>query len=189
LQQRPAGVVILDIKMPRMDGTEVLAQLRKFGTTPVIFLTSKDEEVDEVLGLRMGADDYIRNPISPRLVIERVRTLLRRVELLGTERSKDRAIHYGDLTLDPATHLCRWRGQLVDLTVTEFLLVKALAQNPGHVRNREQLMNSAYGEHIYVNDRTIDSHIKRVRRKFKSVDQGFEQIDTLYGVGYRYREG
>jgi len=172
LAQHPADLAILDIKMPRMDGMELLGHLRKQGAMPVIFLTSKDDEVDEVLGLRMGADDYIKKPFSQRLLVERIRALLRR----------------GELVLDPARHQCSWRGENVDLTVTEFLILKSLALRPGHVKSRDQLMDGAYGEHIYVDDRTIDSHIKRLRKKFKAIDGEFAQIETLYGVGYRYRD-
>jgi two-component system, OmpR family, response regulator ChvI len=186
LRQKPAGVAIVDIKMPGMDGLEVLRQLRKFGDLPIVFLTSKDAEVDELVGLRMGADDYIRKPVSTRLVIERVRSLLRRLELL--ESGNERTIHYGELRLSPGTHRCHWRGSSIDLTVTEFLVLQSLALHPGHVRQREQIMRSAYGEHIYVDDRTIDSHIKRLRRKFRHVDRNFAEIETLYGIGYRYRE-
>lgn len=190
LTAQPADLAVLDIKMPRMDGMELLQRLRKVSQIPVIFLTSKDDEVDEVLGLRMGADDYIKKPFSQRLLIERIRTLLRRGDLAreidnGTE---SQVVVRGDLILDPARHSCTWRGKAVDLTVTEFLILKSLALRPGHVKNRDQLIDAAYGEHIYVDDRTIDSHIKRLRRKFRDVDSEFGHIETLYGVGYRYRE-
>jgi len=190
LTQTPADLAILDIKMPRMDGMELLSQLRKDSTMPVIFLTSKDDEVDEVLGLRMGADDYIKKPFSQRLLIERIRALLRRGELMRETGAAEGepVIERGDLLLDPGRHQCSWRGENVDLTVTEFLILKSLALRPGHVKSRDQLMDGAYGEHIYVDDRTIDSHIKRLRKKFKSIDQDFAQIETLYGVGYRYRD-
>jgi two-component system response regulator ChvI len=192
LMAQPVDLAILDIKMPRMDGMELLAQLRKNSTMPVIFLTSKDDEVDEVLGLRMGADDYIKKPFSQRLLIERIRTLLRRGELARDRPNAagdgEPIVQRGDLVLDPARHLCTWRGQPVQLTVTEFLILKSLALRPGHVKSRDQLMDAAYGEHIYVDDRTIDSHIKRLRKKFKAVDDDFAQIETLYGVGYRYRD-
>ncbi len=189
--QRPVDLAILDIKMPRMDGMELLQRLRRQSAIPVIFLTSKDEEVDEILGLRMGADDYIKKPFSQRLLIERIRALLRRNED-GPEPADGEAqptMTRGELVLDSARHLCTWRGRPVDLTVTEFLIVKALATRPGHVKSRDQLMDAAYGEHVYVDDRTIDSHIKRLRKKFKAVDADFAQIETLYGIGYRYREG
>jgi two-component system response regulator ChvI len=169
---------------------EVLQRIRKGSAVPVIFLTSKDDEVDELLGLRMGADDYIKKPFSQRLLIERIRALIRRDEL-AREREDGQAepvVVRGHMTLDPARHLCTWQGRPVELTVTEFLILKSLAQRPGHVKNRDQLMDAAYGEHIYVDDRTIDSHIKRLRKKFKSVDNEFGQIETLYGVGYRYRD-
>ena len=190
LTAHPADIAILDIKMPRMDGMELLGHLRKNGAMPVIFLTSKDDEVDEVLGLRMGADDYIKKPFSQRLLVERIRALLRRGEIMrgDGEASAEPAIQRGELTLDPGRHQCSWKGQSVDLTVTEFLILKSLASRPGHVKSRDQLMDGAYGEHIYVDDRTIDSHIKRLRKKFKAVDTDFAQIETLYGVGYRYRD-
>src|SRR5688500_9213730 len=161
LSQRPADLAILDIKMPRMDGMEVLSKLRTQSRLPIIFLTSKDDEVDEVLGLRMGADDYIRKPFSQRLLIERIRALLRRAELEtpGTDQLQDDLLVRGDLVLDSARHMCTWRGQQVTLTVTEFLLLKALALRPGYVKSRDLLMDAAYGEHVYVDDRTIDSHI------------------------------
>ena len=190
LTQQPVDLAVLDIKMPRMDGMELLTQLRRAIAIPVIFLTSKDDEVDELLGLRMGADDYIKKPFSQRLLIERIRAILRRNELkreTGAE-SAEPMIQRGDLVLDPARHLCTWRSKPVELTVTEFLILKSLAARPGHVKSRDQLMDAAYGEHIYVDDRTIDSHIKRLRKKFKAVDDDFAQIETLYGVGYRYRE-
>ena len=192
LAAQPVDLAILDIKMPRMDGMELLSRLRKTSSTPIIFLTSKDDEVDEVLGLRMGADDYITKPFSQRLLIERIRALLRRSELSQTSSDGDAgesAIVRGDLVLDPERHLCSWKDEPVNLTVTEFLILKALAQRPGLVKSRDQLMDAAYGEHIYVDDRTIDSHIKRVRKKLKVVDESFNHIETLYGIGYRYKEG
>jgi two-component system response regulator ChvI len=194
LNTNPPDLAVLDIKMPRMDGMELLGRIRKQSQLPVIFLTSKDDEVDEVLGLRMGADDYITKPFSQRLLVERIRAILRRQELLRDKSANpaaaaaDPPIVRGELTLDPARHVCAWKGLEVALTVTEFLLLKALAQRPGMVKNRDQLMDSAYGEHIYVDDRTIDSHIKRLRKKFKAVDSEFGHIETLYGLGYRYRD-
>ena len=193
LTQRPADLAVLDIKMPRLNGMELLQRLRQTsGTThmPVIFLTSKDEEVDEIMGLRMGADDYIKKPFSQRLLIERIRSLLRREQARQEPVNSDPAslLVRGDMTLDGARHVCTWKGMPIELTVTEFMLVKALAQRPGHVKNRDQLMDAAYGEAIYVDDRTIDSHIKRLRKKFKDIDPDFSQIETLYGVGYRYKE-
>jgi two-component system response regulator ChvI len=190
LQSQPVELAVLDIKMPRMDGMELLQRLRKNSAIPVIFLTSKDDEVDEVLGLRMGADDYIKKPFSQRLLIERIRALLRRGELArdGEAAQPAQTIVRGELILDTARHACTWKGQTVDLTVTEFLLLKSLASRPGHVKNRDQLIDAAYGEHIYVDDRTIDSHIKRLRKKFRDTDEEFSQIETLYGVGYRYRD-
>ena len=189
LVAQPVDLAVLDIKMPRMDGMELLEKLRRTSDLPVIFLTSKDDEVDELMGLRMGADDYIKKPFSQRLLIERIRTLLRReLNRGGGAPNGEASLVRGDMVLDPTRHLCTWSGQPVDLTVTEFLLLKALAQRPGHVKSRDQLMDAAYGENIYVDDRTIDSHIKRLRKKFKQVDTEFNQIETLYGVGYRYKE-
>jgi len=192
LSQKPVDLAVLDIKMPRMDGMELLFKLREKSSMPVIFLTSKDDEVDEVLGLRMGADDYIKKPFSQRLLIERIRALLRRRELdvdTGEHGEKEEAILRGDLMMDPSRHQCTWKGTPLNLTVTEFLLLKSLAYRPGHVKNRDQLIDAAYGEHIYVDDRTIDSHIKRLRKKFRAADKNFSQIETLYGVGYRYNDG
>ena len=191
LGRQPADLAILDIKMPRLDGMELLSRLRQKTNLPVIFLTSKDDEIDEMLGLRMGADDYIKKPFSQRLLIERIRVVLRRHDLLraGAAEGNDKeVITRGNMVLDSARHMCTWRSQQVDLTVTEFLLVKALASRPGHVKNRDQLIDAAYGENIYVEDRTIDSHVKRLRRKFKDIDPDFAQIETLYGIGYRFRE-
>lgn len=192
LLSNPPELVVLDIKMPRMDGMEVLTKLREKSQVPVIFLTSKDDEIDEMLGLRMGADDYIKKPFSQRLLIERIRTLLRRRKAMTEDKNgsaeKPEFIVQGHLQLDDSRHLCTWKKKPVNLTVTEYLLVKALASRPGHVKNRDQLIDSAYGENIYVDDRTIDSHIKRVRKKFKDIDQDFDHIETLYGVGYRYKE-
>ncbi len=191
LTVQTVDLVVLDIKMPHLDGMELLNQLRRTSNVPVIFLTSKDDELDEVLGLKMGADDYIRKPFSQRLLIERIRTLLRRTELTGGKSAEDEAkkvLMRGDLMLDPARHMCAWREQPIRLTVTEFLILQALAARPGHVKTRDQLMDAAYNDQVYVDDRTIDSHIKRLRKKFKVVDAEFSNIETLYGVGYRYRE-
>jgi two-component system response regulator ChvI len=191
LTARPADLAVLDIKMPRMDGMELLQRLRQRSAMPVIFLTSKDDELDELMGLRLGADDYITKPFSQRLLLERIRALLRRNEAGRAEGSGAPAgglIARGDLILDETKHTCAWKGKPVQLTVTEFLLVKALAVRPGMVKNRDQLIDGAYGENIYVDDRTIDSHVKRVRKKFRAVDNDFAQIETLYGLGYRYKE-
>jgi len=184
--KRPVDLAILDIKMPRMDGMELLGELRRKGMLPVIFLTSKDDEVDEIIGLSLGADDYIRKPFSQRLLLERIRAVLRRHQSATLAPSGAESFRRGDLVLDPARHLCTWKDVRINLTVTEFLLVEALARRPGHVKNRDRLIDAAYGEHIYVDDRTIDSHIKRLRRKFKQADNDFTEIETLYGVGYRW---
>ena len=184
LTSRPVDLAILDIKMPRMDGMELLGKIRSKSNLPVIFLTSKDDEIDEALGLREGADDFIKKPFSQRLLIERIRAVLRRNEVSQAD-ANDEMIERGNLVLDPARHLCTWNGKEVNLTVTEFLLLQALANRPGHVKNRDQLIDAAYGENLYVDDRTIDSHIKRIRRKFR--DHGGAFIETVHGLGYRFR--
>jgi two-component system, OmpR family, response regulator ChvI len=194
LQATPPDLAILDIKMPRMDGLELLRRLRQNGDMPVIFLTSKDEEIDELMGLNAGADDYIRKPFSQRLLLERVRAVLRRAESRSngapstTAEPKREVLVRGKLALDPQRHDCTWEGKPVRLTVTEFLILQSLAQRPGFVKSRDNLMDAAYDDQVYVDDRTIDSHIKRLRKKFKAVDDSFDAIETLYGVGYRYRE-
>ncbi|TAL01759.1 MAG: response regulator transcription factor [Rhodospirillaceae bacterium] len=191
LLAEPADLAVLDIKMPRMDGIELLQRLREKSAIPVIFLTSKDDEVDELMGLRMGADDYIKKPFSQRLLIERIRAVFRRIEAqksMAPGAASAASVKRGELVLDPAQHLCLWKSLPVNLTVTEFLIIQALAQRPGHVKSRDQLIDAAYGEHIYVDDRTIDSHIKRLRKKFREVDKDFSHIETLYGVGYKYNE-
>jgi two-component system response regulator ChvI len=193
LENDPPDLAILDVKMPRMDGMEVLRRLRRASDLPVIILTSKDDEIDELLGFNLGADDYMHKPFSQRLLIERVKAVLRRANGgLGDEDEPEavapRALKRGQLTLDPARHDCLWNGLPVKLTVTEFLLLQALAQRPGFVKSRDNLMDAAYDDQVYVDDRTIDSHIKRMRRKFREVDPDFDAIETLYGVGYRYRE-
>ena len=189
LQQKPADLILLDIKMPRMDGMEMLGRLRRDSQVPVIIMTSKDEEIDEVLGLKMGADDYMRKPFSQRLLIERIKALLRRTELAkGGEGVEEKTLVRGELILDANRHYCTWKAQAVSLTVTEFLILQSLAQRPGHVKSRDQLMDAAYDDDVYVDDRTIDSHVKRIRKKFKQIDDDFDSIETLYGVGYRYKE-
>jgi two-component system response regulator ChvI len=187
---RAPDLAVLDIKMPGMDGMELLNRLRRVSAVPVIFLTSKDEEIDEMLGLKMGADDYIRKPFSQRLLIERIRAVLRRTEAAAKPAGEDDGdlLIRGELRLDPTRHECVWRGAEVQLTVTEFLLLQALVKHTGHVKSRDQLMDAAYGNNIYVDDRTIDSHIKRLRRKFKAADNDFTGIETLYGLGYRFQE-
>jgi two-component system response regulator ChvI len=187
--QTPPDLAILDIKMPRMDGLQLLRSLREKHRFPVIFLTSKDEEIDEILGLSLGADDFIRKPFSQRLLLERIKAVLRRGEQGVEPESEDQKVmERGKLTLDPLRHACTWNGKPVTLTVTEFLILQALAQRPGYVKSRDALMDAAYSDQVYVDDRTIDSHIKRLRKKFKEVDTDFAAIETLYGVGYRYRE-
>jgi two-component system, OmpR family, response regulator ChvI len=193
LESDPPDLAILDVKMPRMDGMEVLRRLRQSTNLPVIILTSKDDEIDEILGFNLGADDYIHKPFSQRLLIERVRAVLRRAnpeeqDVNVAPDAAAKAIKRGRLTLDPARHDCLWEGRPVRLTVTEFLLLQSLAQRPGFVKSRDNLMDAAYEDQVYVDDRTIDSHIKRMRKKFREVDPEFDAIETLYGVGYRYRE-
>jgi len=192
LENDPPDLAILDVKMPRMDGMEVLRRLRQTSELPVIILTSKDEEIDEILGFNLGADDYIHKPFSQRLLIERVKAVLRRADggegETGGAVASGKTIKRGRLTLDSARHDCLWDERPVKLTVTEFLLLQSLAQRPGFVKSRDNLMDAAYDDQVYVDDRTIDSHIKRMRRKFRQVDPEFDAIETLYGVGYRYRE-
>jgi two-component system response regulator ChvI len=185
-------LVVLDIKMPKIDGMEVLRRLREKSQIPVIFLTSKDDELDEALGLAMGADDYIAKPFSLRLLIARIRAILRRTEAgsgaSNEEQPPAERLVRGRLDMDPARHKVLWGGNEVVLTVTEFMILEALAQRPGFVKSRDQLMDAAYQDDVYVDDRTIDSHIKRLRRKFRQVDPEFKAIETLYGVGYRFGE-
>jgi len=195
LIDNPPDLAVLDVKMPSMDGMELLRRLREKLSIPVIFLTSKDDELDEALGLAMGADDYISKPFSQRLLIARIRAVLRRAELRAMPTSEERELEEepaqivrGRLSMDPARHRVTWEGRDVTLTVTEFLILEALAQRPGVVKSRNQLMDVAYQDDIYVDDRTIDSHIKRLRRKFRAVDGDFKAIETLYGVGYRFAE-
>lgn len=193
LGDNPADLAVLDVKMPKMDGIELLRRLREKSDMPVIFLTSKDEELDEALGLALGADDYVTKPFSQRLLIARIRAILRRAEARATAPAEGGAeeaaqIVRGRLAMDPARHRVAWDGKDVTLTVTEFMILEALAQRPGVVKSRNQLMDVAYQDDIYVDDRTIDSHIKRLRRKFRAVDPEFKAIETLYGVGYRFGE-
>jgi len=190
LAEAPPDIAIFDIKMPRMDGLELLKRLRQTSNLPVIFLTSKDDEMDEVVGFNVGADDYIKKPFSQRLLNERVKALLRRTKgaAPGTETGDKKPLVRGKLTLDPNRHACTWNGDPVRLTVTEFLILQALATRPGYVKSRDHLMDAAYDDQVYVDDRTIDSHIKRLRKKFREIDDSFDAIETLYGVGYRYNE-
>ncbi len=184
---------LLDAPAARVDDDPPHRRLREKSQLPVIFLTSKDDEIDEALGLAMGADDYIAKPFSQRLVIARIRAILRRVELNRATPSEDdepvaEPITRGRLQMDPARHKVSWDGKDVTLTVTEFLILETLASRPGIVRSRNQLMDAAYQDDVYIDDRTIDSHIKRLRRKFREVDPDFNAIDTLYGAGYRFSE-
>jgi two-component system response regulator ChvI len=193
LIENPPDLAVFDIKMPEMDGLELLRRLREKSQIPVIFLTSKDDELDEALGLAMGADDYIAKPFSQRLLIARIRAILRRTDLirgLGATQPEDvqEPLARGQLMIDGARHRVTWGGKPVSLTVTELLILEALAQRPGVVKNRNQLMDVAYQDDVYVDDRTIDSHIKRIRRKFRAVDPVFDAIETLYGAGYRFND-
>jgi two-component system response regulator ChvI len=195
LVENPPDLAVLDIKMPRLDGMELLRRLReKLPLLPAIFLSSKDEEIDQALGLALGADDYITKPFSQRLLIARIKAILRRTDARATPPAEDdpevprETIVRGRLSMDPARHRVQWDDKEVTLTVTEFMILEALAQRPGFVKSRDQLMDTAYQEDVYVDDRTIDSHIKRLRRKFRQVDPGFKAIETLYGVGYRFGE-
>jgi two-component system, OmpR family, response regulator ChvI len=190
----PPDLGVFDIKMPGMDGMELLRRVREFSAVPVIFLTSKDDELDEALGLAMGADDYISKPFSQRLLIARIKAILRRQQLARGEATsvdgepEPPLLERGRLVMDPARHKVLWNGREVSLTVTEFLILEALAQRPGVVKSRNQLLDVAYSDDVYVDDRTIDSHIKRIRRKFRVAEPEFDAIETLYGVGYRFDE-
>lgn len=193
LKASPPDLAVFDVKMPRMDGIELLRRLRQTSNLPVIFLTSKGDELDEAIGFSMGADDYISKPFSQRLLGERIKAILRRAQLTSTvnpvpEEGDENVIRRGQLLLDPNRHACSWNGDPVRLTVTEFLILEALAKRPGYVKSRDQLMDAAYDDQIYVDDRTIDSHIKRLRKKFRKTDKAFDGIETLYGVGYKYKE-
>ncbi len=193
LNAKRPDLAIFDIKMPRMDGMELLRRLRQTSDVPVIFLTSKDEEIDELFGLKMGADDFIKKPFSQRLLVERVKAVLRRASAtpdngVKSANNSSKVLERGKLLMDQERHTCTWDGKPVTLTVTEFLILYALAQRPGVVKSRDSLMDAAYDDQVYVDDRTIDSHIKRLRKKFKVGDNNFDMIETLYGVGYRFRE-
>ena len=193
LSKNPVDIAVFDVKMPRMDGIELLRRLRQTSNMPVIFLTSKDDEFDEALGLNMGADDYITKPFSQRLLGERIKAVLRRAKPSNTDApapqdGDDTVIRRGQLLLDPNRHACSWKGEPVRLTVTEFLILHALAKRPGFVKSRDNLMDIAYDDQVYVDDRTIDSHIKRLRKKFRKSDKAFDGIETLYGIGYKYKE-
>ncbi len=190
INKNQPDIAILDVKMPNMDGIELIQELRKTYTFPIIFLTSKDDEIDEIIGLRMGADDYITKPFSQRLLIERINVLLRRKLLTDNHKITDdiNIIRQDDLVLDDAKHTCSWKENDINLTVSEYLLLKTLIEHPGHVKTRDQLIDIAYGSGVYVDDRTIDSHIKRIRKKFKDFDKEFNNIETIYGVGYKYKE-
>lgn len=187
----PPDLAIFDIKMPKMDGLELLRRFREKSNAPVIFLTSKDDELDEALGLAMGADDYISKPFSQRLLIARIKAILRRTQFINASvdnqsLNEPEPLKRGHLEMDTARHHVKWKNDTVTLTVTEFIILEALANRPGVIRTRSQLMDAAYQDDIYVDDRTIDSHIKRLRRKFKEHDPEFAAIDTLYGAGYRF---
>ena len=191
LPDNPPDMAIFDIKMPRMDGMELLRRIRQKSDLPVIFLTSKDDEIDELFGLKMGADDFIKKPFSQRLLVERVKAVMRRAanrDVAQTPAEAAKVIERGKLAMDPDRHSCTWDGKPVTLTVTEFLILQSLAQRPGIVKSRDALMDAAYDDQVYVDDRTIDSHIKRLRKKFNAVDVDFDAIETLYGVGYRFKE-
>lgn len=197
LLMSPPDLGIFDIKMPRMDGLELLRRLRAKSDLPVIFLTSKDNELDELFGLKMGADDYISKPFSQKLLVERAKTVLNRTRSRKVHATQSAGnpigeeahiLKRGDLVMDTERHICEWKGKEVTLTVTEFLILQALAQRPGVVKSRDSLMDAAYEDQVYVDDRTIDSHIKRLRKKIKTADPDFDRIETLYGVGYKLRD-
>jgi two-component system response regulator ChvI len=187
----PPDLAILDIKMPRIDGIETLRRLRQKSDLPVIFLTSKEEEMDELIGLRMGADDYIRKPFSPRLLLERVKVLLRRAAPKDRAAAKDagsKVLERGELRMDPERHSCTWKNEPVVLTLTEFLILQALASRPGVMKSRSTLICAVHDNEVYVDERTIDSHMKRLRRKFKARDPEFDMVESVYGIGYRFKE-
>ena len=189
LSRTPPDLAVIDIKMPKMDGEELLKKLRKKTSLPVIFLTSKDDEIDELLGLKLGADDFVKKSggFSVKVLIERIRVQLRKKNINNIEDTKNIIVH-GKLKLDPSQLECEWDGkQLPDkLTTTEFLIVKELAKRPGIIKERSQLMDIAYREDTDIEDRTIDSHVKRIRKKFKKIDNNFSAIETRYGSGYRW---
>ena len=188
ISRNPPDLAVIDIKMPRMDGEELLKRLRKKTTIPILFLTSKDEEIDELLGLKLGADDFIKKSggFSIKVLIERIRVQLRK-KTHNIDDSKN-LIKHGKLVLDPSQLECEWNGKFLPekLTTTEFLIVKELAKRPGIIKERAQLMDIAYKDNNDIEDRTIDSHVKRIRKKFKKVDQNFSAIETRYGSGYRW---
>ncbi len=190
-QDRPPDVVVLDIIMPRMDGLELCRRIRSASeSTPIIFLTSRDEEFDRVLGLELGADDYLCKPFSMRELIARIKVLFRRLALVNDPGdASEELLQVDRLILDLRRYTARWSGRVVPLTVTEFMILRALVRHPGHVKTRQQLMDEGYPHDTFVSDRTIDSHIKRLRKKFLVVDPSFDRIDTVYGLGYRYAEG
>ena len=197
LENKKYDLGLFDIKMPRMNGNELLMKVRSSSNLelrdlPIIFLTSKDQEQDEIIGLKMGAADYIKKPFSQKLLNERIRTVLRihynRINVEETKEDNNNNLKKGDLLLDDLKQLCFWKNTVIELTVAEFNLIKSLAKHPGVIKDRNQLMDAMYGEAIYVDDRTIDSHIKRLRKKFKSYDPTFDQIRTRYGSGYSWRE-
>jgi two-component system, OmpR family, response regulator ChvI len=185
IKQNQPDIIILDIKMPRIDGLEVCNRIRKFSDIPIIFLTSKDSEIDELIGLRLGADDYIRKPFSHNLLIERIKSILRRFHKESVSiKSKD-VLNLSHLTMNNETMLCSWKEDNIDLTATEFLILKFLISRPGVIRSRDDLINEAFRESLKKEDRVIDSHIKRIRKKFLSVDRNFDMIKTIYGIGYK----
>jgi two-component system response regulator ChvI len=187
-QKKLPDLVILDILMPMMDGLELMRKLRGVTETlPVIFLTSKDEELDRILGLEMGADDYLCKPFSMRELMTRVKVLFRRLSLAGSNHDEADVLHVFELELDLQRYTAKWKNQKIVLTVTEFMLLLSLGRQPGIVKTREKLMEEAYPDNTYVSDRTIDSHIKRLRKKFIQFDPDFSYIETVYGLGYRFK--
>lgn len=188
LTRNPPDLAILDIKMPRMTGTEMLKKIRQRSDLPVIFLTSKDDEIDEAVGFELGADDYITKPFSLKLLIARIHALLRRVSGAGGAAKKQAMLTRGALSMNLESYSVKWKGEEVKLTLTEFLLLQELAMRPGHVKARQALMETAYSDNMDIDDRTIDSHIKRIRKKFRKHDTSFDEIETLYGAGYRLKE-
>ena len=192
LQQSPPDAAIFDIKMPSMDGLDLLCRLRQVSNVPVILLTSKNDEDDELSGFKLGADDFIHKPFSQRLILERVKAVLRRTRTRprcapAPSDSEMPVIEKGGLQIDAERYACTWKQRPVTLTVTEFLILQTLALRPGTIKSREAIKHAIHEDQVYVDDRSIDSHIKRIRKKFKDVDSGFDQLETLYGVGYRFK--
>ena len=187
IRENCPDIILLDIKMPRIDGLEVYNKIRRFSNVPIIFLTSKDSEIDELIGLRLGADDYVRKPFSQKLLIERIKSVLRRNSIKPTNNTSETSDSLKHLAINNETMTCRWRGNKIDLTVTEFSILKSLLSRPGIIKSRDDLINESFKETLKKEDRAIDSHIKRIRKKFLFFDSDFDIIKTIYGIGYKIK--